>query len=91
MAFYDRRQFPNSPRYDVYVAQSTDGGASFSRNRRMNGETSHARNDGFNGTFIGDYMGLAVANRFQIPFWTDCRPSNGNSEGYARVLTWTRP
>ncbi len=91
VSFLDQRLTPGTPLYDVFVARSTDGGLSFGRNVRVSDETSDSALDGFLGTFIGDYSGLAVTGSSAFPYWTDTRPSNANAEGYTRRLRFTSP
>jgi hypothetical protein len=91
VSFLDERDFPGTGQYHAYATQSTDGGLSFRRNARVSNEASNSFLDGFGGGFIGDYSGVAVARNRFVPYWSDCRPSNGNAEGYARVLRVSRP
>lgn len=87
--FHDQRNAPGTPEYDAYLAQSTDGGLTFHRNRRLSTETSDSTLDGFGGAFIGDYSGVAVTRTHVLPYWCDTRPSNANAEGYVRHgLRW---
>lgn len=80
--FFDRREDPNSTRYHIYDAQSTDSGLSFLSNSKVTDVVSDAINDGFGGEFIGDYNGVASTSIGVRPFWTDTRSANGNAEGY---------
>jgi len=91
VSFSDERAAPGTGFYDVYITQSFDGGQTFRRNARINREPSDSSMDGFSGTFIGDYTGIAASNTLFAPYWTDCRPSNGNAEGYVRALRMRRP
>jgi hypothetical protein len=87
--FHDQRNAPGTPKYDAYLAQSTDGGLTFHRNRRLSTETSNSTLDGFGGGFIGDYSGVAVTRTHVFPYWCDTRPSNANAECYVRRgLRW---
>lgn len=88
VAFFDQRNFPGTRRYDVYLTQSTNAGLSFNPNGRMDSAFSNAV---FTGTYVGDYMGLAVADGVQVPYWTDVRASTRNAEGFARAMRVRRP
>jgi hypothetical protein len=66
---------------DVSCSSSTDGGVSFSDAKRMTTVSSNPADDGFGGSFIGDYNGLAVlSDRNPRPLWTDTR--TGNAEAF---------
>lgn len=82
--WFDRRRDPLNGKIDVYLAQSTDDGATFGHNYRI---TSHSwdpaidapRVDGKGSTtFIGDYQALAVSNVTVHPVWNDTQ--NGKSQ-----------
>ena len=73
--FYDRRSY-NDNRTDVYIAKSTDGGATFI-NKKVN-QTTFVPNDQI---FFGDYTNIAVGNGKVRPIWGD--QLNGNS----RIVT----
>ncbi len=88
--FFDQRGTPGTTEYDIYLAQSTDGGLSFRPNVKLSNRTSDSLFDGFGGFFVGDYSGLAVASTEMFPYWTDVRPSNANAEGYTRRLRFRR-
>jgi hypothetical protein len=72
----------------MIAARSTNGGASFGSNIRITDEISDARNDGFGGTFIGDYNGMCSTAGGAHPYWTDVRDSNGNAEGYTTEISF---
>jgi hypothetical protein len=87
--FLDQRNAPGTPLYDAYITQSTDGGLTFRRNKRLTGVSSNSTLDGFGGGFIGDYSGVSVTRTHVFPYWCDTRPSNANAEGYVRRgLRW---
>jgi len=66
---------------DMSCNQSNNGGITFGESRRMTTVSSNPANDGFGGTFIGDYNGLAVkGNRNPRALWTDTR--TGNAEAF---------
>lgn len=91
VSFFDERRSPGNGLYDIDIAQSFDGGLSFRKNVRITNETSDSALDGFGGGFIGDYGGIAVSDPLLAPYWTDCRSTNANAEGYARGLRLRRP
>jgi hypothetical protein len=65
---------------DMSCSSSTNGGVTFGEARRMTTVSSNPANDGFGGSFIGDYNGLAVrASRNPRPLWTDTRTGNAES------------
>jgi hypothetical protein len=79
IAFYDRRDDPGGPLVNMYVARSTDGGASFIANTRVSVEGSDPRiqssvtgGSGFP-IGIGDYIGLAASRGVAHVMWTDTR------------------
>jgi hypothetical protein len=86
VVFVDQRDTPQSPLYHTYLARSTDGGRTFQRNIRLTSEASDSTLDGFSGTFIGDYIGIAASSLGVFPAWTDIRTSNGQAEIYVRPL-----
>ncbi|MEW5985463.1 MAG: sialidase family protein [Chloroflexota bacterium] len=66
---------------DVSCSRSTNQGISFRRAGRATTQSSNPANDGFGGTFIGDYNGLSVGSNNQPrALWTDTRA--GNAEAY---------
>lgn len=67
VAWYDRRNDINDVYWDVYIARSVDGGASFSTNVRLNDSNFLAP-----GNWLGEYLGLAVdANNAYVAFTSD--------------------
>jgi hypothetical protein len=91
IVFYDRRDAPGSIQFHTYRARSIDAGLSFGPNERVSDEISVATNDGFSGYFIGDYNGLCATADAVHPYWTDCRNSNANAEGYTAAMTLDDP
>lgn len=61
---------PNGKDYDIFIADSVDNGETFGANQRVSTESSNPDYDGYGGTFIGDYFGLASAG---VPVWGDTR------------------
>src|SRR5205085_2358836 len=70
VAYYDRRRDPNNYLVDVFLSTSHDQGASFSSVRATFGSSDLGIQ--FGGTFIGDYINLASANRAHL-VWIDTR------------------
>ncbi len=84
VSFYDTRNDTTGHRYqtDIYLSQSTNGGASFSTpNTRVSNVSSNEHD--CNGVYPcsaidygnqqGDYAGLAAYGGYSHPFWTDSR------------------
>jgi hypothetical protein len=71
--------------YDIFFATSLDHGASFGPNVRVTTASSDPDNDGFGGTFIGDYFGLSPS---RTPVWGDTTSGNQDIFG-ARVVAPT--
>lgn len=73
----DRRDLanPGGKLYDIFIAESTDKGASFGPNIQVTTVSSNPDFDGFGGTFIGDYFGLSASG---VSVWGDTR--NGNQD-----------
>jgi hypothetical protein len=66
---------------DMSCNQSNSGGGAFSESKRRTTVSSNPANDGFGGTFIGDYNGLAVKGSGNPhALWTDTR--TGNAEAF---------
>ena len=89
MDFYDRRLDPQNHLVDVFYAESSDGGASFSPNLRVT-------DAGFNPdaiifsngeSFIGDYIGIASNGTLAHPVWTDNRNVSPTSPGSQEIFT----
>jgi hypothetical protein len=79
VAFYDRRDDPGNLLMNAYLARSTDGGATFSDNVRVSGESSNPLVQSTveasfgNQIGIGDYLGLTALNGKAHLLWTDTR------------------
>jgi|GEM_PF-5114162 len=56
VTWLDRRNDPTNLSYDAFAAISSDGGATFP-NLQIASAASNPDNDGFKGTFMGDYTG----------------------------------
>ncbi len=75
VAWYDKRNSANDDAWDVYIAKSTDGGASFSTNYLLSDFTAAAPSGWF-----GEYLGLAVDSTDAYVAFTSSRsdPANGD-------------
>ncbi|HEY3411945.1 MAG TPA: sialidase family protein [Armatimonadota bacterium] len=79
VAWYDRRNDPYNQRFDVYLAQSRDGGKTFGANRRVNTVASPLPqvNPNFDpmiaANYMGDYIGIATDGLSFHIAWGDNR------------------
>ncbi len=93
ISFFDTRQDQHHRLIDVYLAQSTDHGASFLPNVRITTQswnpTVGAPIDTSGSLFIGDYQGLAADNTFVHPFWNDSH--TGNQEIFTAAVPSAQP
>lgn len=93
VAFFDTRADPAHRRIDVYLAQSTDHGASFRPNIRVTDVSfdpaAGAPVDRAGNQFIGDYQGLAAADDVAHPFWNDSR--TGQQEIFTAAVLSAQP
>ena len=82
--WYDTRRDPADQRLDVFGTVSTDGGQTFSPNFRITDQSfdpdagKFTDADGQTDYYLGDFLGLAVANDTAYAAWTDTR--NGNQD-----------
>jgi hypothetical protein len=82
--WYDTRRDPADHLLDVFGTISTDGGQTFSPNFRITDVSFDADQGSFtNATgaeefYLGDFIGLAMANNAAYAAWTDTR--NGNQD-----------
>jgi hypothetical protein len=77
----DRRRDPSNLNYDAFAATSTDGGDSFPMNVRLSTVSSNPLDDGFGGSFMGDYTGNIWDDKTLYQSWTDTRSmTNGQDE-----------
>lgn len=81
VVYYDRRMY-SSDSTDVYLARSTDGGATF-----KNEVISEAAFIPTAMTFFGDYIGIAALNGRVRPIWT--RMSNGQLSVHTALIDRT--
>jgi hypothetical protein len=77
VSFFDTRNDAQHRLLDVYLAQSTDHGATFLPNVRVTPESMDpgvgAPTDPSGLQFFGDYQGLVADNLFVHPLWNDTR------------------
>jgi len=79
VAFYDRRENPGTALTKLYLARSTDAGASFTENNSFSQTAFDARVQSnvtqANGNFIGigDYVGLVATRGKAQMLWADTR------------------
>ena len=80
VVWYDKRNSSNDDSWDVYIAKSTDGGASFSTNLRIT-DKSFATPDNSISTekWMGEYLGLVVDSSFAyVAFTSSINDSKGD-------------
>ena len=81
--YYDRSADPNNIMADVYVATS---GLYYSRTHTKVNSASFNPSLGFpDGSFMGDYSGIAASMTRVFPFWTDTR-STTDQDVYTALL-----
>jgi hypothetical protein len=73
VSWMDRRNDPSNVKYDEFVTFSTNGGTSFGANKKITSVMSNPFNDGFGGSFMGDYTGDAWAGATFYASWMDTR------------------
>lgn len=80
VAWYDKRNAPNDDAWDVYLAQSTDGGATFSANLRITDQTFGTPTDLWGiEPWMGEYLGLDVdATTARIAFTSSVNDVKGD-------------
>ena len=89
LGWYDRRGYPA---YDLetnyYMANSDDGGQTFTKNFPITNKESDFNDIGLdNGYFgIGEYTQIVSTTGYVIPFWADGRDNNGNIDIYTTFI-----
>jgi hypothetical protein len=86
LIWYDTRRDPADHKLDVFATISTDGGQTFSPNFRLTdvsfdpdaGKFTDAT--GQDDFYLGDSLGLSLANNTAYAAWTDTRGGNQNIE-----------
>jgi hypothetical protein len=77
LVWYDTRRDPANHLLDVFASVSTDGGASFSPNFRLTGDSFDADRGRFTDAlgndnyYIGDFLGLVLADDRAYAAWAD--------------------
>ena len=79
VSYLDRR-YSGPKLFDTSLSVSTNDGRSFAT-RRVSEQSWNPDLAFRNGTFIGDYTGLATGRGVAIPCWTDARFAEPNTEG----------
>jgi hypothetical protein len=82
--FYDGRNYSTLSLYDVYVARSTNGGASF-QNVKVSDNNSKTLASAWN----GDYIGITANNNKVRPVWTTSTGSSNNDIWTAIIDSFT--
>jgi hypothetical protein len=77
VSWLDRRNDPRNIYYEAFGAYSSNGGATFRRNFDLSANPSDPFNDGFGGTFLGDYSGNGWAGEALYVTYPDT--SNGTN------------
>ncbi len=71
----DRRNDPSNINYEMFGGYSGDGGNTYA-NAQIATVPSNPNNDGFGGSFMGDYTGNVFAASSLYASWTDTRTGN---------------
>jgi hypothetical protein len=91
--FYDRRNYPDT-QTDVYLAVSSDGGATF-ENMRISQAPFIPNNCPTGYNFFGDYTHISAHNNIVRPIWATCDNSNQSikiaiiDSLFTNSVTWT--
>jgi hypothetical protein len=86
LIWYDTRRDPAGHRLDVFATVSTDGGVTFSPNFRVTDLSFDPNQGRFTDAtgqddfYLGDYLGLALANGTAYASWTDTRDGKQDIE-----------
>jgi hypothetical protein len=78
VTFLDRRGDPNNLRYQASVALSKGGSTFFNKN--LASASSDPNNDGFGGSFMGDYTGNTWSGKSLLTSWMDTRSGVSQDE-----------
>jgi hypothetical protein len=80
VTWLDRRMDPSNINYDAFASKSTNGGVTYSPAVRVSTVSSNPFNDGFGGTFMGDYTGDIWSENTLFGSWTDTRSGIAQDE-----------
>jgi hypothetical protein len=80
VTWLDRRNDPGNLKYQPMVAISTNGGASFSATHPLSTTMSNPDNDGFGGSFMGDYRSHVFNGATMYAVWMDMRTNVSQDE-----------
>jgi hypothetical protein len=80
VTWLDRRNDPKNVKYQPFIAFSSDGGATFSKNQALSHTLSNPLDDGFNGNFMGDYRINTWVGKTVYAVWMDTRSGNCQDE-----------
>lgn len=91
VAFYDQRDDAGGSLFNLYLARSTNGGASFDENDRISSAGSDPRiqadvsGSNANAIGIGDYIALAAVRDKAHMLWTDTRGGQKQEIYYGQI------
>jgi len=88
VVFYDRRNDPNNLLMDVYLTQSTDGGVTWTPNKRVTTVSSDPTAGQIKAGLLGEYIGLTAFDGSVHPVWTDTRL--GNQDVFTAKVSFIR-
>jgi hypothetical protein len=80
VTWLDRRNDPANINYDMYSSTSINGGVAFTPAVRVSTVSSNPFNDGFGGSFMGDYTGNIWSEVTLFASWTDTRSGIAQDE-----------
>jgi hypothetical protein len=80
VTWLDRRNDPKNLKYQPFIAFSSNGGATFSKNQALSSTLSNPLDDGFNGNFMGDYRINTWVGKTVYAVWMDTRTGNCQDE-----------
>jgi hypothetical protein len=86
ITWLDRRNDPSNISYETFAAGSTNGGTSFTTNIQMATAASNPFNDGFGGSFLGDFRSNVWDGSTLAAAWPDTRNGTNSQDeagGYA--------
>ncbi|MBA3913608.1 MAG: hypothetical protein H0X25_07080, partial [Acidobacteriales bacterium] len=87
VTWLDRRNDPANLKYQPFVALTANG-SNFNLGRPLSAAQSNPLNDGFNGSFMGDYRTHVWRNQSVYAVWMDSTTGTNNMQdefGGARV------